>query len=105
MLIRRLAGGYNSIIRSKLSDINGMINESIQEMSIIRVFRRQRKMAEEFKGINGDLYSYQMKLLKLNSWTSHNLVNVIRNVIFLSVIWLFSGRYAGSAVTVGVCTP
>ncbi len=99
---RRLAGRYNSVIRAKLSDINAMINESIQGMSIIRVFRRERSTAQEFKEMNDEFYSFQIKLLKLNSWTSHNLVNVVRNLIFLAVIWMFWGGDLGAAVTVGI---
>ncbi|MGK9254797.1 ABC transporter ATP-binding protein [Paenibacillus humicus] len=99
---RRLAGRYNSVIRAKLSDINAMINESIQGMSIIRVFRRERSTAQEFKEMNDEFYSFQIKLLKLNSWTSHNLVNVVRNLIFLAVIWMFWGGELGAAVTVGI---
>ncbi|QGG57745.1 ABC transporter ATP-binding protein [Paenibacillus sp. B01] len=99
---RRVAGRYNSIIRAKLSDINAMINESIQGMSIIRAFRRQRKTAEEFQQMNDEFFSYKIKLLKVDAWTSHNLVNVIRNIIFLIALWMFWGDDLGKLVTVGV---
>lgn len=102
IVYRKVAGRYNSLIRSKLSDINAMINESIQGMSIIRVFRRQKSISNEFKEMNNEFYKYQIKLLKVNSWTSHNLVNTIRNVIFLIVLWMFWGDDLGKAVTVGV---
>nr|WP_328805170.1 ABC transporter ATP-binding protein [Paenibacillus albicereus] len=99
---RRVAGRYNSIIRAKLSDINAMINESIQGMSIIRAFRRQRKTAEEFQEMNDEFFSYKIKLLKVDAWTSHNLVNVIRNIVFLIALWMFWGDDLGKLVTVGV---
>ncbi|MFC3342558.1 ABC transporter ATP-binding protein [Paenibacillus abyssi] len=99
---RRFAARYNEIIRTKLSDINGMINETIQGMPIIRAFRRERETMKEFEGLNEQYFTYQNKLLNLNSITSHNLVNVIRNIIFLVVIWLFWGDWLGTAVTVGV---
>ncbi|SDT12937.1 ATP-binding cassette, subfamily B [Paenibacillaceae bacterium GAS479] len=102
IIYRRVAGRYNSVIRSKLSEINAMINETIQGMSIIRVFRRQRSTAEEFKQMNEEFYSYQIKLLKVNSWTSHNLVGVIRNIVFLAALWMFWGDDLGKAVTVGI---
>ncbi|AGN70527.1 ABC transporter ATP-binding protein [Paenibacillus caseinilyticus] len=99
---RRFAERYNEEIRSRLSDINGMINEAIGGMPIIRAFRQGRQTMEEFETLNGEHYTYQNKLLSLNSITSHNLVNVIRNVIFLGVIWMFGGGLLGAAVTVGV---
>lgn len=102
IVYRRFAARYNRIIRTKLSEINGMINESIQGMTIIQAFRRQKETTKEFEALNEHYYTYQNKLLSLNSITSHNLVNVVRNVLFLIVIWLFWGDSFGTAVSVGV---
>jgi len=102
IVYRKFASRYNHRIRSRLSDINGMINESIQGMPIIQAFRRQKSTMKEFKEINDDYFTYQNKLLSLNSLTSHNLLNVIRNIIFLIVIWLFAGEWLAAVVTVGV---
>ncbi|CAM4040136.1 ABC transporter ATP-binding protein [Paenibacillus alkaliterrae] len=102
IVYRRFAARYNRIIRSKLSEINGMINESIQGMTIIQAFRRQKETTKEFEELNEHYYKYQNKLLSLNSITSHNLVNVVRNVLFLLVIWMFWGDSLGTAVSVGV---
>jgi ATP-binding cassette subfamily B protein len=38
VLYRRAASKYNHLIRTRVSDINGMINESIQGMPVIRAF-------------------------------------------------------------------
>ena len=102
IVYRKFAARYNRIIRSKLSEINGMINESIQGMTIIQAFRRQRETKKEFEEMNEYYYKYQNKLLSLNSITSHNLVNVVRNVLFLIVIWMFWGDSLRAAVSVGV---
>jgi ATP-binding cassette, subfamily B, multidrug efflux pump len=102
ILYRRIAGRYNKVIRTKLSDINGMINESIQGMPIIQAFRRQKQTEEEFEAHNKEFYTYQTKMLNLNSFTSHNLVNFFRNLIFLLAIWLFWGGTLGQFVSVGV---
>ncbi|WP_028608381.1 ABC transporter ATP-binding protein [Paenibacillus harenae] len=102
IVYRRFAARYNRIIRSKLSEINGMINESIQGMPIIQAFRRQKETTKEFEELNEHYFTYQNKLLSLNSITSHNLVNVVRNVLFLVVIWMFWGDALGTAVSVGV---
>jgi ATP-binding cassette subfamily B multidrug efflux pump len=79
-----------------------MINESIQGMTIIQAFRRQKETTKEFEELNEHYYKYQNKLLSLNSITSHNLVNVVRNVLFIIVIWMFWGDSLRSAVSVGV---
>ncbi|QAY67650.1 ABC transporter ATP-binding protein [Paenibacillus protaetiae] len=102
ILYRRFAVDFNRILRSKLSEINAMINESIQGMTIIQAFRRQKETMQEFDEMNDFHYKYQNKLLNLNSMTSHNLVNTIRNLLFTLVVWLFWGDNLGSAVTVGL---
>jgi ATP-binding cassette subfamily B protein len=102
VVYRKFAARYNQVIRNKLSDINAMINESIQGMPIIQAFRRREKTMQEFEELNREFFTYQNKLLNLNSLTSHNLVNVVRNVLFIAVVWLFWGDWLGSIVTVGV---
>lgn len=103
-LYKAYAGKYNQVIRSTISDLNGNINEAIQGMPIIQAFRRQKQVTEEFEVMNEKHYTYQKKLLKLNSLTSFNLVNVLRNLAFVGFIWYFGGASlgVGSIVTAGV---
>ncbi|WP_010278274.1 ABC transporter ATP-binding protein [Paenibacillus senegalensis] len=102
ILYRRFAARYNQVIRAKLSEINGMINESIQGMPIIQAFRREKETTKEFEQLNEQYFSYSNKLLNLNSITSHNLLNVLRNLLFLVVIWMFWGDWLKTLVSVGV---
>lgn len=104
VLYRKVATKYNTIIRSRLSEINAIINESIQGMSIIRIFRRQKQSRAEFEHLNDDYMKYQNKMLNLNALTSHNLVNTLRNLSFVLVLWYFGfGSLGGSTfVSLGV---
>ncbi|WP_020619963.1 ABC transporter ATP-binding protein [Paenibacillus daejeonensis] len=102
IVYRKYAAHYNGVIRAKLSELNAMINESISGMPIIRAFRRQKEMTAEFEALNDHYFTYQNKLLNLNSITSHNLVNVVRNILFLALIWLFWGDWLGTAISIGV---
>ncbi|WP_099091659.1 ABC transporter ATP-binding protein [Paenibacillus riograndensis] len=104
VLYRKIATKYNTIIRSRLSEINAIINESIQGMSIIRIFRRQKQSTEEFEKLNDDYLKYQNKMLNLNAFTSHNLVNSLRSLSFVLVLWYFGfGSLDGSTfVSLGV---
>ncbi|TYS64629.1 ABC transporter ATP-binding protein [Sutcliffiella horikoshii] len=101
---RKYASVYNHKIRALLSDINGNINESIQGMTIIQAFRRQKKATAEFEGWNEQHFTFQNKLLSLNALTSHNLVGVLRNISFVVVIWYFGGASLGigTVVSLGV---
>lgn len=104
VLYRKYASKYNHIVRAKVSDMNAMINESIQGMSIIQAFRREEQMQEEFEVMNREHYKYQNKLLYLDAGTSHNLVGVIRTITFVMFIWYFGGASltATTAISVGV---
>ncbi|WP_410510930.1 ABC transporter ATP-binding protein [Paenibacillus sp. BR2-3] len=104
IMYRKIATKYNTIIRSRLSEINAIINESIQGMSIIRIFRRQKQRSEEFESLNDDYLKYQNKMLNLNALTSHNLVNSLRSMSFVLVLWYFGfGSLGGSSfVSLGV---
>ncbi|WP_275983425.1 ABC transporter ATP-binding protein [Paenibacillus hamazuiensis] len=93
---RKLANRYNHVIRSRLSDMNGMLNETIQGMRIIRAFRRQEQVEREFEALNREHFSYQYRMLGLNSLTSHNLVGFLRVGAYALLIWYFS-RAAGIA--------
>ena len=104
ILYRKYASKYNHIVRAKVSDMNAMINESIQGMTIIQAFRREEQMQEEFEVMNREHYKYQNKLLYLDAGTGHNLVGVIRTITFVLFIWYFGGASltAATAISVGV---
>ncbi|TLS49684.1 ABC transporter ATP-binding protein [Paenibacillus antri] len=105
VVYRKFAAGYNRVIRSTLSEMNGMINESIQGMPIIQAFRREKQTETEFETMNTRYFDYRNKMLRLNSLTSHNLVGVFRNVAFVAMIWYFGGvsiNGVQGAVSLGV---
>lgn len=102
LVYRRFASRYNHEIRERLSSMNGMINEAIQGMTIIQAFRRQKETTREFEEINEAHFSYQNKMLTLNSITSHNLVNVIRNLFFFGLIWLVGGGSTGLGMILSI---
>lgn len=104
LLYRKFASKYNHVVREKLSDMNAMINESIQGMTIIQAFRREKQMEDEFKDMNNKHYKFQQKLLILEATASYNMVGVLRSLIFILFIWYFGtgSMTANSAVTVGV---
>lgn len=92
ILYRKFASKYNDVIRTKIADINAMINESIQGMTIIQAFRREQQMTKEFDDMNNEHYAYERKLLVLDSATSFNLVNTLRLIMFTVFIFYFGTR-------------
>lgn len=103
-IYRKFASKYNKVIQARISDINGMVNESIQGMNIIQAFGREKDIETEFSTLNDEHYSYQKKMLRLNSLTSFNLVNVLVNLAFLSFIVYFGNVSLNSegALSIGM---
>ncbi|MCT2535779.1 ABC transporter ATP-binding protein/permease [Aquibacillus koreensis] len=95
---------YNKVIRSTVSEINGNINESIRGMSIIQAFQKENQVEKEFEALNQRHFLYQKKLVRLSALTSHNLVNVLRNLAFVTLIWYFGSSSLGveSIISAGV---
>ncbi|WP_316571204.1 ABC transporter ATP-binding protein [Neobacillus sp. YIM B06451] len=104
LVYRKFASKYNHIIRSRNSEINATVNESIQGMNIIQAFGREKETEADFEKLNNDHFRNQNKLLNLNSLTSHNLVNVLRNLVFVVFIWYFGGEAlnAEAAISLGM---
>lgn len=102
LVYRKYASKYNHKIRARNSDINAIVNESIQGMNVIQAFNREKQTQSEFEKLNEDHFKFQNKLLSLNSLTSHNLVNVLRNIVFVAFIWYFGGEALNPAAVVSL---
>ncbi|WP_281237253.1 ABC transporter ATP-binding protein [Bacillus safensis] len=104
MTYRKFASVYNHRIRSIISEINAKLNEAIQGMTIIQAFRHEKATQEEFDELNNNHFRYQRKMLHLNSLLSHNLVNLLRNLAYVALIWYFGGASlsATGIVSIGV---
>ncbi|CAH0344320.1 ABC transporter ATP-binding protein [Bacillus sp. CECT 9360] len=104
IVYRKFASTYNQVIRARVSDINAMINESIQGMTVVQAFRREKQSKESFEKLNYEHFSYQNKILSLNSLTGHNLIGVLKTICFVAFIWYFGGQSltATSVVSLGM---
>ncbi|WP_067619084.1 ABC transporter ATP-binding protein [Alicyclobacillus acidiphilus] len=99
-LYRRYTVHVNIRVRALISDINAMLNETIQGIPIIRAFNRQRLTEKEFDDLNQAYYENQSRLIRVNAATSHNLSSVLRNLIFVTVIAIFGWRTIHLSVAV-----
>lgn len=91
-LYRRFTVQVNLRVRALISEINAMLNETIQGMPIIRAFNREARTAAEFNEMNQAYYEGQTRLLRINSVTGYNLAGVFRNLFFAAIIAWFGWR-------------
>ena len=80
---------YNDIIRSKISVLNGILNEAVQGISIIRSFNNTKSIKEEFDEANIKKQDERYKLLILNSLTSYTIIGAFKNIVFTVMIYYF----------------
>lgn len=103
-IYRRLSNDYNHEKRERNSDMNAMINESINGMPIIQVFNREDKIYREFEAINSKYTKSAMSLVNLNTLTGHNMVSTLNSLVFAIMVLIFSMMFLspGQALTIGV---
>lgn len=103
VLYRIYVNKYNHVKRERNSDMNAMINESINGMPIIQVYNQEEKIAEEFKTLNTEYTNSARKIIKADAFTGHNLVDTMRSVVFAILIYIFASTFLSGemALTVG----
>lgn len=99
-LYLRKANRHNSIIRSKLSQLNGELTETVQGIRIIQAFNAQKKVEEHYDKTARERYEERMKMLRLNVTSSYNMVGAFQNIVFMIMIYYFGNQVVkNSAVT------
>lgn len=100
----RKARPHNYTIRTKLSELNGLLNEAIQGISIIQTFNSQKKTQEEFEHTADERFRHRMNMLMLNIITSYNAISALRNMVFVLMIYYFGNKVlkTNSATSVGM---
>ena len=96
---------YNGIIREKIGEINGAINEAVQGISIIQAFNSQDKIQKNFEKLNDERLVQEIKMQKLDSALSYNIINIVRNMAFMMLIYFFGSKVLGdknAVTTVGM---
>ncbi len=80
--------------RAILSDINSNINEKIQGMAVVQVFRQQRRMAQQFESICNDYTHILSKIVVINGLLLRPMVHLASAL----ALALLVGGFATSTV-------
>ncbi|RAI81859.1 ABC transporter ATP-binding protein [Macrococcoides caseolyticum subsp. hominis] len=99
MLYRKISDKYNHIVRERNSDMNAMLNESINGMTIIQAFNQEAKIQREYDELNKEYLKNYERIIKLDSLTSHNLMGIIRSAVFLIMIYIFGQSFLTNEAT------
>ncbi|MFK7693472.1 ABC transporter ATP-binding protein [Paenibacillus sp. HJGM_3] len=98
----KYAKGYVTIMRARLSDMNAMLNETINVMPIIQAFRREKGRTEEFESLNQERYLNQRKQFRLFSLSARNIVGLVGSLCTALVLWYYGKQSLETAISFGV---
>ncbi|VXB10264.1 putative ABC transporter ATP-binding protein exp8 [Bacillus mycoides] len=89
-------------VRNQLSILNAKLNESIQGMNIVQVFRQEKRMRKEFEEVNNKHFSAGRRTLKLDALLLRPATDLVHIVAIALVLGLFGIDALKSPVEVGV---
>ncbi|MFD6509887.1 ABC transporter ATP-binding protein [Bacillus sp. NPDC060175] len=102
LLYRRKSAAFYLEVRNQLSVLNAKLNESIQGMNIVQVFRQEKRMRKEFEEVNNKHYSAGRRTLKLDALLLRPATDLVHIVAIALVLGLFGIDALKSPVEVGV---
>ncbi|EOP52518.1 ABC transporter ATP-binding protein [Bacillus nitratireducens] len=102
VLYQRKSAAFYLEVRNQLSILNAKLNESIQGMNIVQVFRQEKRMRKEFEEVNNKHFSAGRRTLKLDALLLRPATDLVHIVAIALVLGLFGIDALKSPVEVGV---
>ncbi|MBM7701970.1 ABC transporter ATP-binding protein [Metabacillus iocasae] len=99
---RHFSSIYYKRMRERLSQLNAKLNESLQGMAIIQVFRQERRLRKEFQEINDQHYEAGIKNIKLDGLLLRPAVDVLYVLSIIMVLNYFGISAMDSPIEIGV---
>ncbi|MDZ5606842.1 ABC transporter ATP-binding protein [Bacillus pseudomycoides] len=101
-MYRRKSSVFYLELRNQLSILNAKLNESIQGMNIVQVFRQEKRMRKEFEEVNDKHYGAGRRTLKLDALFLRPATDLVHIAAIALVLALFGIDALDSPVEVGV---
>ena len=99
---RHFSSRFYADMRERLSQLNAKLNESLQGMSIIQVFRQERRLRKEFSDINDAHYKAGMKNIKLDGLLLRPAIDLVYVFSLILVLSYFGIASLGNEIEIGV---
>lgn len=101
-LYRHYSPIFYKEMRERLSELNAKLNESLQGMAIIQVFRQEKRLRQEFAMINDKHYEAGMKNIKIDGLLLRPAIDVVYILSIIVVLSFFGISAMESPVEIGV---
>lgn len=101
---RKKSSRFNKAYREGISELNANLNENLQGMEIIQAFNREEDIYEEFDTVNTRIYTEDMNIVKLESYSSFNITGTLQYLSIAAILFYFGyGSITGAyPVTIGL---
>ncbi|MFF2449768.1 ABC transporter ATP-binding protein [Neobacillus sp. NPDC058068] len=101
-LYRKLSSRFYLDMRERLSQLNAKLAESLSGMSIIQVFRQEKRLRHEFGDINEQHYKAGMKNIKIDGLLLRPAIDLIYIFALIIVLSYFGITSFQHSVEIGV---
>lgn len=101
-LYRKLSNELVMMTRSKLSDINVKLSESIEGMRIIQAFRQEKRLISEFESINQEHLAYANRSVNVNSLFLRPAMSVLKVLAYAVILTFFGLKWQTATFTAGL---
>ena len=101
-LYRKLSNHLVMMTRSKLSDINVKLSESIEGMRIIQAFRQEERLIREFETINQEHLEYANRSVNVNSLFLRPAMSVLKILAYAVILTFFGLHWQTASFTAGL---
>ena len=101
-LYRKLSNHLVMMTRSKLSDINVKLSESIEGMRIIQAFRQEERLIGEFEAINQEHLDYANRSVNVNSLFLRPAMSVLKVLAYAVILTFFGLNWQTASFTAGL---
>lgn len=88
------------VVRVRLAALNAFLQESIQGMSVIQLFARERQEAAAFAGLNGSLRAAQFRSTLYDA-SLYAIVEAMGSAAVAFLLWYGGGEVLAGALTFG----
>ncbi|WNS77272.1 ABC transporter transmembrane domain-containing protein [Bacillus sp. DTU_2020_1000418_1_SI_GHA_SEK_038] len=99
---RRYSSIFYQDMRERLSQLNAKLSESLQGMSIIQVFRQEKRLRQEFGNINEEHYHAGMKNIKIDSLLLRPAIDLVYVFALIMILSFFGITSFNSPIEIGV---
>lgn len=102
VIYRKLSSKFYLDMRERLSQLNAKLSESLQGMSIIQVFRQEKRLRKEFGEINEKHYQAGMRNIKADGLLLRPAIDLVYVLALIIVLSYFGISSFENPVEIGV---